>query len=85
MQFGNLVQATALNVGSASNPDERISLQSVNLGPMNLGHPGAMAGASLQTSRSPPTTGYATSMTANTWDSSGKLPPPSTPGWSTWS
>ena len=29
-QFGNLVQATAVNVGSASSPDERISLQSTS-------------------------------------------------------
>jgi flagellar hook-associated protein 2 len=31
-QYGNLVQATVVNVGSATSPDERISLQSTTLG-----------------------------------------------------
>jgi flagellar hook-associated protein 2 len=35
-QYGNLVHATAVNVGSAAAPDYRISLQSTTLGPMNL-------------------------------------------------
>jgi len=35
-QYGNLVHATAVNVGSSSAPDYRISLQSTTLGPMNL-------------------------------------------------
>ena len=35
-QYGNLVHATAVNVGSASAQDYRISLQSTTLGPMNL-------------------------------------------------
>ena len=35
-QYGNLVQATAVNVGSAANPDYRISLQSATLGPVDL-------------------------------------------------
>jgi flagellar hook-associated protein 2 len=68
-QFGDVVQATAVNVGSASSPDERISLQSANLGPMDL-EIQAPAGANLQTAQAA-TTGYATSLTANTWDSSG--------------
>ena len=68
-RFGSLVQATAVNVGSASSPDYRISLQSSNLGPMDL-EIQAPAGASLQTSEAA-TTGYATSVTANTWKSSG--------------
>jgi flagellar hook-associated protein 2 len=68
-QFGSLVQATAVNVGSASSPDYRISLQSSNLGPMDL-EIQAPAGASLQTLEAA-TTGYATSVTADTWDSSG--------------
>jgi len=68
-QYGNLVQATAVNVGSASSPDYRISLQSANLGPMNL-EIQAQAGANLQGSQAA-ATGYATSLTANTWDSSG--------------
>jgi len=68
-QFGSLVQATAVNVGSASSPDERISLQSANLGPMDL-EIQAQASASLQTSEAA-TTGYAANVTTNTWDSSG--------------
>ena len=68
-QFGSLVQATAVNVGSASSPDYRISLQSANLGPMDL-QIQAPAGASLQSSQAA-TTGYATSLTSSTWDSSG--------------
>jgi len=35
-QYGNLVHATAVNVGSTAAPDYRISLQSTTLGPMNL-------------------------------------------------
>jgi flagellar hook-associated protein 2 len=68
-QFGNLVQATAMNVGSANSPDERISLQSADLGPMNL-EIQAPAGTNIQTTQSA-ATGYATSSTAATWDSSG--------------
>jgi flagellar hook-associated protein 2 len=68
-QFGDVVQATAVNVGSASSPDERISLQSTTLGPMDLDIQ-APAGTNLQIAQ-PVTTGYATSMTADTWDSSG--------------
>jgi flagellar hook-associated protein 2 len=68
-QFGDTVQATAVNVGSASNPDERISLQSAMLGPMDLDIQ-APAGTNLQIAQ-PVTTGYATSTSASTWDSSG--------------
>ena len=68
-QYGNLVQATAVNVGSAASPDYRISLQSATLGPMDLDIQ-AQAGASLQTAGTA-ATGYATSQTAATWDSSG--------------
>lgn len=68
-QYGNLVQATAVNVGSADNPDYRISLQSATLGPMDLDIQ-AQANADLQTAEAA-NTGYATSQTANTWDSSG--------------
>jgi flagellar hook-associated protein 2 len=68
-QYGNLVQATAVNVGSAASPDYRISLQSNNLGPTDLDIQ-AQSGANLQTAQTA-TTGYATSLSANTWDSSG--------------
>ncbi|HEY7390126.1 MAG TPA: flagellar filament capping protein FliD, partial [Bryobacteraceae bacterium] len=50
-QFGNLVQATAVNVGSASSPDERISLQSSTLGPMTVDL--QLSGESLQTQQTP--------------------------------
>ena len=68
-QYGSLVQATAVNVGSADNADYRISLQSDTLGPMDLDIQ-AQANSDLQTAEAA-TTGYATSQTANTWDSSG--------------
>jgi flagellar hook-associated protein 2 len=51
-QFGNLVQATAVNVGSASSPDERISLQSTSLGPTTVDL--QLNGQSLQTQQQPP-------------------------------
>jgi flagellar hook-associated protein 2 len=51
-QFGNLVQATAVNVGSASSPDERISLQSTSLGPTTVDL--QLNGQSLQTQQNPP-------------------------------
>ena len=68
-QFGSLVQATAVNVGSASSPDYRISLQSANLGPADL-EIQAPSGTNLQATETS-TTGNATSLTASTWDSSG--------------
>jgi flagellar hook-associated protein 2 len=68
-QYGNLVQATAVNVGSAANPDYRISLQSATLGPGDLDIQ-APAQTNLQTAEAA-TTGYALSQTASTWDSSG--------------
>jgi len=68
-QYGNLVQATAVNVGSSDTPDYRISLQSASLGPMTLGIQ-AQSGASLQSAQTA-TTGYATSQSASTWVSSG--------------
>ena len=77
-QFGNLVQATAVNVGSASNPDYRLSLQSANLGPQNL-QIQAPAGASLQAGEVA-TTGNATSLTTNTWTP--RAAPPLIPWWS---
>ena len=68
-QYGNLVQATAVNVGSAGSPDYRISLQSVKLGPLNLDIQ-AQANANLQTAQAA-TTAYAVSQSAATWDASG--------------
>jgi flagellar hook-associated protein 2 len=35
-QYGNLVNATVVNVGSSTTPDYRISLQSATLGPVNV-------------------------------------------------
>ncbi len=70
--YGNLVQATAVNVGSSSSPDYRISLQSAALGPMTLAIQAASQ-SSLQTAGTA-TTGYAVSQTASTWDSSRTTP-----------
>jgi flagellar capping protein FliD len=47
-QYGNLVDATVVNVGSDSDPDQRISLQSTTLGPMTLDIQNS-AGQGLQT------------------------------------
>jgi flagellar capping protein FliD len=47
-QFGNLVNATAVNVGSSGSPDYRIALQSATLGPMNVDIQKTL-GISLQT------------------------------------
>lgn len=68
-QFGNLVQATAVNVGSSADPDYRISLQSATLGPQDLDIQ-VPAQGKLQTTESD-TSGYAESQTTSTWDSSG--------------
>jgi flagellar hook-associated protein 2 len=68
-QYGNMIQATAVNVGSAASPDYRVSLQSATLGPMELDIQ-APANANLQTAGAA-TTGYAVSQTAATWASSG--------------
>jgi len=68
-QYGSLVQATAVNVGSTASPDYRLSLQSATLGPVDLDIQ-APAQASLQSAQSA-TTGYAESQTTSTWDSSG--------------
>ncbi|MBV9508229.1 MAG: flagellar filament capping protein FliD [Acidobacteriia bacterium] len=71
-QYGNLVQATAVNVGSATAPDYRISLQSTTLGPMKLDLVQTPANAqptSLQASSAP--AAYSSSLTAATWDPTG--------------
>jgi flagellar capping protein FliD len=52
-RYGNLVDATVVNVGSSSAPDNRISLQSATLGPMTLDIKNA-AGTSLQTQGATP-------------------------------
>jgi flagellar hook-associated protein 2 len=52
-QYGNLVDATVVNVGSDSTPDDRISLQSTTLGPMTLDIQNA-SGTSLQTQGTTP-------------------------------
>lgn len=72
-QFGNLVQASAVNVGTAANPDYRVSLQGAKLGATTLDIQ-APAGANLQATQSA-ATGYATSLSYNTWDSSGASAP----------
>lgn len=67
--YGELVQATAVNVGSSANPDYRIAMQSNTLGPEDL-EIQVPAQGNLQTGEAA-ASGYAESQTANTWDSSG--------------
>ena len=66
-QYGNLVHATALNVGPIDTPDYRISLQSTTLGPMDVSIQ-VPAQAGLQKQQAP-TAGYAISQTGWSWDS----------------
>ncbi|MBZ5621885.1 MAG: flagellar filament capping protein FliD [Acidobacteriia bacterium] len=65
-QYSNLVQALAVNVGSADIPDWRISLKSARLGPMNLDIQGPPPGLQQQQSL---VDGHATSQTAAAWNS----------------
>lgn len=51
-QYGSLVQASAVNVGSSSSPDYRIALQSATLGPMNVDIQKTL-GVGLQTQQTP--------------------------------
>jgi flagellar hook-associated protein 2 len=51
-QFGNMVNATAVNVGSADSPEYEISLQSTSLGPNTLDIQDS-SGNSLQTQQQP--------------------------------
>jgi flagellar hook-associated protein 2 len=74
-QFGNMVQATNVNVGSSAVPDYRLSLKSVTLGPIALDlrqAPSGIDSTTLQTQSSP---GFAASQTSQTWDSSGAAQP----------
>jgi flagellar hook-associated protein 2 len=71
-QYGNLVHATAVNVGSAAVPDWRVSLQSTTLGPMNLDlvqTPSGTPPPGLQGTSAPNT--YSTSLTNATWNPAG--------------
>ena len=52
-QFGNMVNATAVNVGSTASPEYKISLQSTSLGPNTLDIQDS-SGNSLQTQQQPP-------------------------------
>jgi flagellar hook-associated protein 2 len=69
-QFGSMVQATAVNVGSASAPSYRVSLQGTSLAPMALDIQTVQA-ASLQTQTAATSDGFATSQTAATWTATG--------------
>jgi flagellar hook-associated protein 2 len=74
-QFGNLVQATTVNVGSSAAPDYRLSLKSATLGPTTLDlrqSPTTINSANLQTQNS---AGYAISQTTATWNASGSAQP----------
>ncbi|HUI56129.1 MAG TPA: flagellar filament capping protein FliD [Bryobacteraceae bacterium] len=66
-QYGNLVNATSVNVGTADSPDTRISLQSATLGPMNLDIQ-VPANAGLQQQQTAATGGFAVSRTRWSWD-----------------
>jgi flagellar hook-associated protein 2 len=71
-QYGNLVHATAVNVGSAAVPDWRVSLQSTTLGPMNLDlvqTPPGTPPPGLQGTSAP--NNYSTSLTNATWNPAG--------------
>jgi flagellar hook-associated protein 2 len=71
-QYGNLVQATAVNVGSAAVPDWRVSLQSATLGPMILDlvqTPSGTPPPGLQGASAP--NNYSTSLTNATWNPAG--------------
>lgn len=52
-QYGNLVNASAVNVGTSATPDYRISLQSATLGPVSVDIQKTL-GTSLQTQQTPP-------------------------------
>ncbi|MGD0873172.1 MAG: flagellar filament capping protein FliD [Bryobacteraceae bacterium] len=52
-QYGNMVNATAVNVGSAASPEYKISLQSTSLGATTLDIQDS-SGNSLQTQQQPP-------------------------------
>ncbi|MBV8728756.1 MAG: hypothetical protein JO336_03000, partial [Acidobacteriia bacterium] len=70
--YGNLVSASAVNVGSQSTPDYRVSLQSNTLGPMNLDLvqlPSSPTYTSLQGASAP--ANYSTSQSSATWNPSG--------------
>jgi flagellar hook-associated protein 2 len=65
-QYSTLVQALAVNVGSASTPDWRISLQSTKLGAVALDLQGPPPGLQQQQAA---VNGQASSQTAATWNS----------------
>lgn len=65
-QYSGMVQALAVNVGSAGTPDWRISLQSTKLGPINLDIQGPPASLQQQQDL---VNGYATSRSAAAWNS----------------
>jgi flagellar capping protein FliD len=67
--YGDMVQATAVNVGSSADPDYRIALQSATLGPEDLDIQ-VPAQGNLQTGEAA-ASGYAESQSTSTWDSSG--------------
>ena len=66
--YGNLVQATTVNVAPG---DTRISLQSATLGQTNLDLLNIPTGATPTSLQPPAAAGYAVSQTAATWDASG--------------
>jgi flagellar hook-associated protein 2 len=69
--YGNLVQATTVNVASG---DTRIALQSATLGATNLDILNISPSATPTSLQTQAPTGYAVSETAATWDASGSTP-----------
>jgi len=72
-QYSSMVQATAVNVGTSSSPDYRISLRSNSYGPMNLDlvqMPQTPVWTSLQQAANPNPASYSTSLSTSTWDPS---------------
>jgi len=71
-QYGSLVNATAVNVGSAASPSYRISLQSTTLGPMNLDLQSMPASNPAGLQQQGP---FAVSQSTATWDSDAAIDP----------
>src|SRR5947209_1964898 len=70
-QYGTLIHATAVDVGTSASHDYRVSLQSTTLGPTALDIQRAIE-TGLQQQTAPTSDGFATSQTATTWNTTGQ-------------
>ena len=70
-RYGNMVQATTVNVGSSAAPDYRLSLKSATLGPLTLDLEQSPPGIDSSNLQAQNGSGYAVSQTSATWDASG--------------